>query len=137
MQSADYYLQNLSRLPRGMVWINRILYSVTSGNLIIKKALEGGDTDVQQLTREYTTTQLSILETNSIPGALNAELSCYRITLGQVTLSNGEIISRQTRLSDLFNATRVAITDNRSADMLLLLKIYQLINGNDPLNRCR
>lgn len=137
MQSADYYLQNLSRLPRGMVWINRYLYSVTNGSLIIKKALEGGETEAQQLTREFTATQLTIIGANTAPGSLNAELSCYRINLGQLTLSTGEIISRQTKLTDLFNATRAAIADNRGADMLILLQVYQLLNGNDPLNRCR
>lgn len=137
MQSADYYLQNLNRLPRGMVWINRYLYNVTNGNLIIKKALEGGETEAQQLTREFTATQLTIIGANTAPGSLNAELSCYPITLGQLTLSTGEIISRQTKLTDLFNATRAAISDNRAADMLILLSVYQLLNGNDPLNRCR
>jgi hypothetical protein len=137
LQSADYYLLNLSQLPRGMVWINRYLYNVTSGSLIIKRALEGGDTEVQQLTREFTATQLTVIGANTTPGSLNAELSCYRISLGQVLLSTGEIISRQTKLTDLFNATRAAITDNRPADMMLLLPVYQLLNGNDPLSRCR
>ncbi|MFO0003590.1 MAG: hypothetical protein ACK559_20925, partial [bacterium] len=131
------YLLNLSQLPRGMVWINRYLYNVTSGSLIIKRALEGGDTEVQQLTREFTATQLTVIGANTTPGSLNAELSCYRISLGQVLLSTGEIISRQTKLTDLFNATRAAITDNRPADMMLLLPVYQLLNGNDPLSRCR
>ena len=64
-------------------------------------------------------------------------MSCYPITLSQLTLSTGEIISRQTKLTDLFNATRAAISDNRAADMLILLSVYQLLNGNDPLNQCR
>lgn len=137
MQSADYYLQNLSRLPRGIIWINRYLYNITSGSVVIKRALEGGTTLAQQLTREFTAAQLTTAGGGNTPGVLNSELSCYRLTFGPVVLSTGQTISRQTSLIDLFNATRGAINENREADITLLLPVYQQLNGSDPLNRCR
>ena len=54
-----------------------------------------------------------------------------------MVLSTGQAISRQTSLIDLFNATRLAINENREADITLLLTIFQQLNGSDPLNRCR
>ena len=137
MQSAGYYLQNLTWLPRGIIWINRYFYNITSGSAVIKRALEGNATIGQQLTREFTASQLTTAAGGNAPGVLNSELSCYRLNFASVKLSNGESISRQTRIVDLFSLTRSAIADNREADMALLLPVFQLLNGNDPLNRCR
>jgi hypothetical protein len=137
MQSADYYLQNISRLPRGIIWINRYLYNITSGSVVIKRALEGGATLGQQLTREFTAAQLTTAGGGNTPGVLNSELSCYRLNFSPVALSNGGAVSRQSTLIELFNLTRTAINENREADIALLLPIFQQLNGNDPLNRCR
>lgn len=137
MQSAAYYLLNLGRLPRGTVWINGTTTVIANNSLVIRRALDGGTTPHQQLTREFTAAQLNIASGGNTPGIQSSPLSCYQLSFTEVRLSNGEVLSRRMKIVDLFTQARLAISEDRQADMTSLAAILQLLNGNDPQNRCR
>lgn len=136
-ESADYYLQNLERLPVGTIWIERYLYNISPGSPAVRRVLSSNNTVMQKLSREFTATQLSLISFANQTGALNAKLSCYQLSFEPATLSSGTVVSSQSTLGELFNLTREVITSEQESDIQILLVIFEQLNGNNPLSRCR
>lgn len=141
MQSAQYYLLNLSRLPRGYVFIGGVNFNnpvQTTNVQDIRRALQGGTSPLQMLNQQYVATQLSVLAVNgSVSNAIqNSALRCYGLNFAPTQLGNGFTLSRSTTLGELLTQCRSAISENRTNDMTTLAMVLALLNGNDPTNRC-
>jgi hypothetical protein len=108
---------------------------------IIRQALQGGSSPLQQLNREFVAAQLSLASAggSGSPAALNAlngRLGCYGLNFAPVRLSNGFTLSPNSTLNDLFQQARSAIRENRTTDMLTLAGLFDQLNRNDPSGRC-
>ena len=137
LQSPEYQLTNSSSWPNGSIWVGRFLYHTRWSRLTIRRSLEGTGTLQEQLTRQFSASQLSVLVGGNTPGIVNSLLGCYQVTFDPIQLSSGETVSRSTSLADLFNWTRIAIAENVVADQQALLPLYEALNGNNPQSRCR
>jgi hypothetical protein len=137
LQSAEYQLSNSSSWPSGSIWVGRFLYNTRWSRLTIRRSLEGTGTLQEQLTRQFSASQLSVLAGGNTPGIVNSLLGCYQVTFDPIQLSSGETVSRSTSLADLFNWTRIAITENVVEDQQALLPLFEALNGNNPQSRCR
>jgi hypothetical protein len=149
-RSPQFYLLNLGNLPGGEVLIGGVNFNVeVSTNNIdaIRLALQGNAlgfgtlTPLQQLNQEFVAAQLS-LEFAGGDGnaeavdALWSPLHAYGLNLGPIPLSNGFTFTRDSMLKDVFMQARSAIFDNRTADMILIANLLDLLNGNNPLGVC-
>jgi len=137
LQSADYYLNNSTTWPSGFIWIGRFTHSTRYSRLTIRRALEANVTLQEQLTRQFSAAQLSVLAGGNSPGIINSSLNCYQVSFDPIQLSTGESVSRTTSLSDLFNWTRIALVNNVVEDQQALLPLFEALNGNNPQSRCR
>ncbi len=143
-RSAQYFKLNIKQLPRGTVVIAGVNGNnpvTTTNTRVLGLALAGGYTTVQKLNQEFVTAQLNVLNAGGdgspkVFYAMEGKLTCYNLNFEEVTLSNGFTLSPETRLKDLYQQTRFSITDSRISDMVELTKIYQLLNGNNPLGVC-
>ncbi len=145
LQSPRYYLVSSSRLPRGYVFIGGVNFNspiLVQNNVIeVNRALQGGTSPLQILNQQLLAAQLSLLAGpfgGSVPSSVqNSSLRCYSLNFAPVQLSNGITLSRNTTFGDLLSQSRSAITSGRTDDMTKLAMVLALLNGNDPLNRCR
>ncbi|MGA1369019.1 MAG: IPT/TIG domain-containing protein, partial [Blastocatellia bacterium] len=137
LQSADYYVNNSSSWPTGAIWIGRFMYSTRYSRLTIRRSMEAKATLQEQLTRQFSAAQLSVLSGGNSPGIVNSSLDCYRVSFDPVQLSTGQSVTRATTLSDLFNWTRTAIITNVEEDQRALLPLFEALNGNNPQSNCR
>lgn len=143
-RAPQYFALNFSRLPEGVVVIGGINFNIpisASNVAAIRLALAGGASPLQRLNREFLAAQLSLElagghSSPSVFTALWSLLSCSGLSFAPATLSNGFTLTPNSMLNDLFEQTRLAIRDNRAADMLVLANLFAQINGNDPLGRC-
>lgn len=142
-QSPTYYVLNMSRLPSGSVLIAGVNFnqpvSIQDNLADVKRALQGGRSTLSQLNAEYVAAQISLLAVSGpfpSAGVLNGVLRCYGVSFEPVQLSNGFTVSLNTTIGDLLNQARLSLTESRTADMGQLAIILDLINGNDPNNRC-
>lgn len=137
LQSAEFHLNNSSIWPSGSIWIGRFLYNTRYSRLAIRRSLEGNVTLQEQLTRQFSAAQLSVLVGGNSLGIVNSSVGCYQVSFDPIQLSTGETISRTTSLADLFNWTRAAIASNVVQDQQALLPLFELLNGNNPQSKCR
>jgi hypothetical protein len=142
-QSPVYYVLNMSRLPNGSVLIAGVNFnqpvSIQENLADVKRALQGGRSTLAQLNAEYVAAQISLLAVSGpfpTAGVLNGVLRCYGVNFAAVTLTNGFTVTVNTTIGDLLNQARLALTESRTEDMGQLAIILDLINGNDPNNRC-
>ncbi|NDD62942.1 MAG: hypothetical protein EBZ36_03020 [Acidobacteria bacterium] len=137
LQSADYYLENLDQIPRGTIWVEGALYEVAAGSAAVRRFLSDTGIIAQQLTREFTATQLSVNISKDRTAVLNSRLSCYLGSFNPILLSSGSVVREQTTLNELFGMAREAVTNGRESESQLLLQFFQTLNGNYPYDRCR
>jgi hypothetical protein len=143
-RSPQYFRLNLDRLPHGTVLIGGMNYNrpiSTTDKRAVAMALRGGYTPLQQLNQEFVAAQLNVLNAGGdgspkVFYAMEGELNCYGLKFDPVTLSNGFTISPDTKLKDLFQQTRFCIYDNHLVDMLVLARIFDMLNGNSNLAYC-
>ncbi|MEO6725361.1 MAG: HYR domain-containing protein, partial [Blastocatellia bacterium] len=148
--SPQYYLLHLNNLPHGQVLIGGVNYNSpvnTNDRADIKMALQGNAlgygtlTPLQQLNQEFVAAQLSAEGAGNDGGARmftvnESPLHAWGLNLVPVPLGNGFTITRDTLLKDLFAQARSSIFENRTADMVLLTGVFDLLNGNDILSNC-
>ncbi len=141
LQSAQYYVINISRLPSGYVIIGGTNFNnpvqIQSSLTDVRRALRGGTGPMQQLNQQYVALQLSLAANGSVlSGAVNSPIRCYGINFDPVLLDNGFLLTRTTLIRDLLAQARLAIIENRSDDMARLATVMLLLNGTDPTNHC-
>jgi hypothetical protein len=146
LESPQFYLLNLSKLPRGYVFIGGVNFNnpvSTTSVQDVRRALQGGSSALQTLNQQYVATQLSVLAAGGpigsagSQGILSSSLRCFGLNFAPVQLSNGASISRNTTIGDLLAQARSAITSNNTNDMSAVAMVLALLNGNDPADRCR
>ncbi|MGH9769945.1 MAG: IPT/TIG domain-containing protein [Blastocatellia bacterium] len=147
LQSSQFYLNNISRLPRGSVFIGGVNFNnlvlVQNNVLEVRRALQGGASPLQFLNQQYVALQLSILVFDGpfgsagAPGVRNSSLRCYGLNFTPVQLGTGFTISRNTTIGELLGQARSTILNNRTDDMSKLAMVLGLLNGADPTDRCR
>ena len=145
-RSADYYFLHPDQLPTGTVLIGGVNFNVPV-NIQTRRqdvlfALQGGFgmlSPLQQLNRQFVATQLTVQRQGflSIPGTLRLQLGCFDVTGLPVTLSNGQRLTRESTLGDLFEQARASIINQRSADMLILANLFAELNNSDAFGLCR
>lgn len=143
-RSPQYYLLNLRRVPNGTVTIGRAGYTIntsTTDRNTMLLTLRGGATPAQQLNKEYLTAQLNTLLSGGAPNlkvvyAMKSILKCYGMKFDPVTLSNGVVISTDSRLEVLFVQARLSFKENRTQDMPVLTRLFDQLNGNEPSQLC-
>jgi hypothetical protein len=143
-RSPQYFLLNLDRLPQGVVLIGGVNHNrpVSTTNLqTIALALRGGFSPLQKLNQEFVAAQLNLLNaggdgSSKVFHAMEGKLSCYGLNFNPITLSDGFEISPNTKLKDLYQQTRFCIFENKVEDMPTLTRIFDLLNGNNPLAFC-
>lgn len=143
-RSPQYFKLNMNHLPRGTVVIAGVNGNnpvSTTNTKALGLALSGGFTTVQKLNQEFVAAQLNVLNAGGdgspkVFYAMEGKLSCYGLVFDEVTLSNGFTLSPETRLKELYQQTRFSITDSRINDMVELTKIFNALNGNNPLGVC-
>ncbi|MGE0130853.1 MAG: pre-peptidase C-terminal domain-containing protein [Blastocatellales bacterium] len=146
LQSSQYYLNNISKLPRGYVFIGGVNFNnplpVQNNVAEVRRALQGGGSPLQMLNQQYVAAQLSLLVANgpfgsSSASVLNSSLRCFGVNFTPTQLDNGFTLSRSTTFGELMSQSRSAITSNRTSDMAKLAAVLALLNGNDPTDRCQ
>jgi hypothetical protein len=143
-RSPIYFRLNIGNLPHGVVVIGGMNFNrpiSTTDKRAISIALRGGFTPLQKLNQEFVAAQLNVLNAGGegsprVVTAMEGKLKCYGMDFAPVTLSNGFTITPETKLKDLFQHCRQCINLNTVEDMLPLATIFDLLNGNDPLNIC-
>jgi hypothetical protein len=132
LQSPQYYLLNLDKLPNGMVYIGGVNFNApvsTSNSTAVKQSLLGGESAMQKLNRGYVTAQLSLLRAGmSLGAALRGRCSCNGVSFAPVMLSSRFILSPNTTLGELLDQARRAILEKREGDMAELAQVFELIN---------
>jgi hypothetical protein len=141
LRSANYYSRNINRLPSGLVMIGN--YNANAPVQIqtnlpkIKDTLEGGETSLQQLNKEFVAIQISlILAGSSNVGGLQSSPACYGVQFAPVLLSNGVSLTPNSTTNDILAQVRSSFYDQRSVDFAPLAAILALMNGDDPSNTC-
>ncbi len=143
-RSPQYFLLNINSLPRGTVLISGVNYNrpvSTSDKQKLTLALRGGFTAPQKFNEEFVAAQLNVLNAGGdgspkVFYAMEGRLSCYFSSFEDVTLSNGFVLSLDTQLKDVYQQARFCVTENRVADMPALTRIFDTLNGNNPLAAC-
>lgn len=142
LQSANYYVININRLPQGYVIIPGVNFNnpvqIQSNLTDVRRVLRGGNDPMQLLGKEYLAIQISLAAVNSsfLSGVVNSSIRCYGVNFAPVQLDNGITLTRITVLRDLMAQARLAILENRTDDMVRIAGILALLNGNDPNNHC-
>jgi hypothetical protein len=141
LQSPQYYVNNITRLPSGYVIIGGVNFNnplqIQSSLTDVRRVLRGGSGPMQQLNQQYVALQISLVANSSVlSGAMNSPIRCYGINFDPALLDNGFLLTRTTLLRDLLAQARLAIIENRSDDMIKLAAVMALMNGTDPTNRC-
>ncbi|MDX2029638.1 MAG: hypothetical protein SF339_03145 [Blastocatellia bacterium] len=143
-RSPQYFRLNIDSLPRGVVLVagmnnNRPMSTTDKRGMLI--ALRGGWTPQQQFNAEFTAAQLNMLNAGgdgspTVFYALNSRLRCYGLDFEPVTLSNGVTLSPESHLRELYQVSRQCVALNMTEDLPALTRIFDLLNGNNPLNSC-
>jgi hypothetical protein len=140
LQSAQYYVNNINRLPQGSIIIGGVNFNnpinIQSNLTDVRRALRGGSAPSQMLNQQYVALQLSIINGNGSPGVLNSPIRCYGLNFDPIQLSNGFVLTKNTLLSDLLNQARLAFVENRTDDMIPIAQVMLMMNGTDPTNHC-
>jgi hypothetical protein len=142
-RTPQYWLITLNRPPNIPVLIGGSNFNIPTNDLqAIRLALRGNVfgvgslTPLQQLNRQYVAAQLSLNSAGGVPVAVNAlwsEFRCYGGGLAfftPVTLSNGFTFTTHSMFKDLFMQAEFAIRENRTGDMLLLARFFELLNSS-------
>ncbi len=142
LRSPGYYLLNLNKFPRGSVTIGGVNHPVSTTQIDrIRLALNSdaaGGTTLQRFNRHYVAAQLSLLWSGGASaGAMRAHLSCYGLDFAPVRLSNGHTLRPGSTLGELFEQSRSAAREYRTADLAALADLFAQMNGDDPTGRCR
>lgn len=143
-RSPQYYKLNINSLPRGTVIIGGVNFNrpvSTSDTRKLELALRGGFTPLQQLNQEFVAAQLNVLNAGGdgsakVFYAMEGPLTCYNLRFDPVTLSNGFVLTPDSQLKDLYREARLCISSSNVQDQIALTKIFDLLNGNNPLNIC-
>ena len=143
-RSPQYFLFNVNSLPYGVVLIGGANHNApisTSNKRLLTLALRGGITPLQKLNQEFVAAQLNALLAGGEGSvkyhyAMEGKLKCYGMEFAPITLSNGFVLSPETRLKKLFREAKLSIFEARSADQLALAGIFDQLNGNDPTRKC-
>lgn len=143
-RSPQYFKLNLDRLPHGTVLIagmNGNHPVSTSNKRVLGMALAGGYTPTQQFNQEFVAAQLNALMaggdgSSKLFYAMEGKLSCYNLKFDPITLSSGVTLSPDSQLKELYQQARLCIAANNIADQIELTKIFDQINGNNPLAAC-
>jgi len=139
-RSPQFYLNNINRLPAGIVTIagSGIQSSITTRNAALMRLVLGGGISAQaRFNQQFVATQLSLL---SRPGtdsaALQSLLSCYGLDFAPVRLSNGSTLGPSSSFGELLSQARNSAHVGDTGDLLALAAILGQLNGNDPSGRC-
>lgn len=143
-RSPQYFKLNIDSLPRGTVIIGGVNFNhpvSTTDRKALGIALRGGFTPLQQFNQEYVAAQLNMLNAGGdgsakVFYAMQGPLTCYNLVFEAVTLSNGFVLSPESLLGDLYREARLCVSSNNVQDQIALTKIFDLLNGNNPLNIC-
>ncbi|MFN0109056.1 MAG: SdrD B-like domain-containing protein [Blastocatellia bacterium] len=137
-RSTQHWLSNYRYLPGGTVLISGVNannpVSIQQSLSSVRQALQGGNSAMQRINKEYVTAQISMAASggSGSPVVFNAfwsAISCSRVSFSPVTLSNGVTLSPSSLLDTLNTQSVLAIKQNRHADMFLLADIWALFNG--------
>ncbi|MFN0108119.1 MAG: hypothetical protein ACKVZH_04630 [Blastocatellia bacterium] len=143
-RSPQYFKLNLKSLPRGTVFIGGVNFNQpvsTTDKQTLGLALRGGFTPLQQFNQEYVTAQLNMLNaggsgSSKVYYALEGALTCYNLNFDAITLSTGTVLTTDSQLKDLYREARLCINTNNLQDIVALTRIFDLLNGNNPMNIC-
>ena len=143
-RSPQYFKLNLDRLPHGTVLIagmNGNQPVSTSNKRVMGMALSGGYTPTQKFNQEFVAAQLNALRAGgdgspSLFYAMEGKLSCYNLQFDEITLSSGVTLSPDSKLKELYQQAKLCIAANSIADQIELTKIFDQLNGNNPLATC-
>lgn len=143
-RSPLYFRLNIDRLPHGTVIIggmnfNRPISTTDKRSMTI--ALRGGYTPLQKLNQEFVAAQLNLLNAGGQGSprtfyALEGRLKCYGMDFEPITMSDGFTLTPDTKIKDLYEHCRKCIELNLVQDMPGLVRVLDLLNGNNPLNAC-
>lgn len=138
-RSTTYFLSPFASFPGGTVLIsgvnNNVPVSIQQNMAAVKLALQGGNSPMKRLNKEYVTAQLSMAGAGggASPVVFNAfwsPLRCSGVSFATVTLSNGVQLSPESLLDTLVTQTNLAIRENRANDQDALASIWALLNGH-------
>ncbi|MEO6725242.1 MAG: hypothetical protein ABIU20_06820, partial [Blastocatellia bacterium] len=143
-RSPQYFKLNPDRWPHGTVLIagmNGNHPVSTSNKRMMGLALAGGYTPTQKFNQEFVAAQLNALLAGGDGSpklfyAMEGKLSCYNLKFDEITLSSGVTLSPDSQLKELYQQARQSIANNSIADQIELTKIFDQINGNNPLGAC-
>lgn len=143
-RSPQYFRLNINRLPHGTVLIGGVNFNrpvSTTDQRALGMALRGGFTPLQQLNQEFVAAQLNALLAGGdgspkVYYAMEGSLSCYGLNFESITLSNGFELTTESKLKDLYQQARFCIFNGRADDQIALARIFDMLNGNNPLNVC-
>jgi len=140
MRSAQYYLLNINRLPKGVVNVigSGLLSQVsTSDTARMRLLLQGGTSAQQQLNQQYVTTQLNLLaRPGNDQSPLGSNLLCYQLNFQPTQLGSGVFLNPSMTLGEVLEQARLAALSNRVIDQRQIAAVLHLLNGDDPLGRC-
>jgi hypothetical protein len=141
MRSAQYYALHLDLLPHGVVTVpGRVLNTqVSTGNTAqMRILLQGGTAAQQRLTQQFVATQLSLLgKPGGTQPALGSNLLCYGVNFQPTQLGTGAVLAPSMTLGELFEQALIAGRSGNVVDQRMIANVLQLLNGDDPLGRCR
>lgn len=137
-RSTQYFITFIRNLPGGSVLIPGVNANNPVGiqqNLnAVKAALQGGNTPMLRLSKEYVTGQLSVAGAGgqSSPVTFNtywSPLKCSGLNFSPIVLSTGFVFTPDSLLNDLVDQTTLAVKQNRAADYDALASIWAMLNG--------
>ncbi len=141
MRSAQYYLLNINRLPKGVVTVigSGLLSQVsTSDTARMRLLLQGGTSAQQQLNQQFVTTQLNLLaRAGNDQSPLGSNLLCYQLNFQPTLLGSGVFLNPSMTLGEVLEQARLAAQSNRVIDQRQIAAVLHMLNGDDPLGRCR
>jgi len=143
-RSPQYFLLNIDRLPNGTVLIagvNGNLPVSTTNKRMMGIALKGGYTPTQQFNQEFVAAQLNALlaggdGSSKLFYAMEGKLTCYNVQFDDIQLSSGFTLTPDSKLKDLYQQAKLCVAANSVADQLELAKVFDQLNGNNPLGVC-
>jgi len=124
--------------PRGL---NAVLDALTGGTG--SSSFGNAQTPYARFAREFVTAQLNLISSTDPTisnGVLSSQLGRYGLIVPvfvPVVLSNNFAITNNSPLGDVFEQARNRNILNSSTDMEKLANILEMLNGNDPLGKCR
>jgi hypothetical protein len=143
-RSPMYFRLNLHQLPHGSVVIGGMNFNrpiSTTDKRAMQIALRGGHSPLQQLNQEFVAAQLNLLNAGGYGSArtiyaMEGRLKCYGMDFAPIALSDGATLSPDTKLRELYEHSRKCIETNNVQDMAGLVRVLDLLNGNNPLGVC-